>query len=322
LAATIGSSAREVTPIVVDDADANASGCSAIVCLARTSREKAEECRVQGDYERVRDAITYIADNAENQPTLDEVAAHVGLSPSHFQRLFRRWAGVSPKRFLQHVTATRAKALLRDSRPVLDTAFEVGLSGSGRLHDLIVTTEAMTPGEYRRQGGGLEIRYGSGETPFGRCFVAATERGICSLQFLEPQNDLEALARVEREWPKASLVRDVTSASELIAEVFGPVDSAGLAPLHLMGTNFQLKVWEALLRVPEGCVISYGDLAERIGQPAATRAVANAVGANPVAYLIPCHRVLRASGELGGYRWGTDRKLVMLERELEATAVR
>ena len=279
---------------------------------------------MQSDYERVRAAITCIAENAADQPTLEQVAAHVGLSPYHFQRLFTRWAGVSPKRFLQHVTATRAKALLRDSRPVLDTAFEVGLSGPGRLHELLVTAEAMTPGEYRRHGEGVTVRYGYGDSPFGRCFVASTDRGICSLQFVEAEADARALERVEHEWPKARFERDDESAGRVIDEVFGSSGSATAlpSPVHLRGTNFQLQVWEALLRVPEGCVISYGDLAERIGVPAATRAVANAVGANPVAYLIPCHRVLRSSGELGGYRWGVDRKLVMLERELETAEER
>ncbi len=270
------------------------------------------------DYERIRDAIIYIAENVERQPTLDEVAEHVGLSPYHFQRLFVRWAGVSPKRFLQHLTATRAKTLLQESRAVIDTAFEVGLSGPGRLHDLMITAEAMTPGELRNRGEGLEVRYGVGDTPFGRCLAAETDRGICGLQFFDSEDETEVFARLSADWRDAAIVRDDAAIAELLASIFGPVDTAAPAPLHLKGTNFQLKVWEALLRIPPGCVISYGDLAERIGEPTASRAVANAVGANPVAYLIPCHRVLRSTGELGGYRWGTDRKLVMLERELEA----
>jgi AraC family transcriptional regulator of adaptative response/methylated-DNA-[protein]-cysteine methyltransferase len=275
------------------------------------------------DYERVKRAILYIEAHADEQPALDEVAAHVGLSPHHFQRLFKRWAGVSPKRFLQAVTASRARELLRESRPVLDSAFGVGLSGPGRLHDLMVAVDAVTPGELKSRGEGLEIRYGIHETPFGACLIATTGRGVCALRFLDADangggdSEARAIAGLGREWSAAEVVRDDPGTRDVAERIFTDAGGTGEPlPLLLKGTNFQLKVWEGLLRVPEGCLISYGDLAERLGVPSSTRAVATAVGANPVAYLIPCHRVLRSTGALGGYRWGTDRKLVMIEREL------
>jgi len=272
---------------------------------------------MQTDYERVRDAIVYIDKNSSNQPTLEDVAEHVGLSPYHFQRLFRRWAGVSPKRFLQHVTAANAKRLLRDSTPVLDAAFAVGLSSPGRLHDLIVTTEAVTPGEYKSQGEGITIHYGIHETPYGICLIGATERGICALRFLDGANAQDAIAEIQAEWSRATLVLDPDGTTALAHLIFEESESSSdPLPLLLRGSNFQLKVWEGLLRVPEGCLVSYGDLAKRLSVPSAARAIANAVGANPIAYVIPCHRVLRSTGALGGYRWGTDRKLVILEREL------
>lgn len=276
------------------------------------------EIPMHTDYQRAREAILYIAENAAHQPTLDQVAAHVGLSPSHFQRLFVRWAGVSPKRFLQHLTAARAKELLRESRPVIEAAFEAGLSGAGRLHDLLVTSDAVTPGEYGTRGEGVRIRYGAGETPFGRCLAATTSRGICALHFLGAEGERQALDSLMKEWSNAQLVRDDEAIRHLLGEVFSRALGIPRAPLHLRGTNFQLKVWQALLAIPAGSLISYGELAERIGESTAVRAVARAVGSNDIGYLIPCHRVLRSSGHLGGYRWGLDRKLVMIERELNA----
>jgi AraC family transcriptional regulator of adaptative response/methylated-DNA-[protein]-cysteine methyltransferase len=269
------------------------------------------------DYERVRDAIVYIDQHASEQPTLEDVAAHVGLSPYHFQRLFKRWAGVSPKRFLQHVTAARAKELLRDSTPVLDASFAVGLSSPGRLHDLLVTAEAVTPGEYRSGGEGLTVSYGVHESPFGLCLLGTTDRGVCALEFRAEEDIDDAVEELRSSWSRASLVHDQKGTGALVARIFEPAEKTD-EPLTLLlkGTNFQMKVWEGLLRVPDGSLISYGDLAARLDMPSATRAVANAVGANPIAYIIPCHRVLRSTGALGGYRSGTDRKLVMLEREL------
>ena len=274
------------------------------------------------DYERARSAILYIAEHADEQPSLDEVAAHVGLSRYHFQRFFTRWAGVSPKRFLQHVTASRAKALLRTSEPVLDAAFAVGLSGSGRLHDLLVATDAVTPGEFKRHGRGVTIRYGFHETPFGLALLGVTDRGICALRFTEPSDRERAVDELTADWPNATILLDESSTAPLARRVFGGTDDTAPLPMLLRGTNFQVKVWEGLLNVPEGYLISYGDLARRLLMPSSTRAVASAVGANPIGYLIPCHRVLRSTGELGGYRWGVDRKLVMLEREHARAAER
>lgn len=270
------------------------------------------------DYETIRQAILYLQHHASSQPSLNEVAATVGLSPAYFQRLFRRWAGVSPKRLLQYVNASEAKRLLRESRPVLDTTFEIGLSSPGRLHDLIVSTDGVTPGEWANYGEEIEIRYGWHETPFGQCLIAVTERGICDLRFADADQIDEATHEFQQDWIRAQLKPDERQTSKIVRKIFESTSKATSANLmlHLKGTNFQLKVWEALLRIPEGCLTSYSDLASRIGEESATRAVANAVGANRVAYLIPCHRVLRSTGALGGYRWGLPRKEVMLAREL------
>ncbi|TLM98889.1 MAG: methylated-DNA--[protein]-cysteine S-methyltransferase, partial [Actinobacteria bacterium] len=247
------------------------------------------------DYERVRSAILYLAERAPEQPSLEDVAEHVGLSPSHFQRVFTRWAGVSPKRYVQYLSAVEAKRLLRESQPVLDTAFEVGLSGSGRLHDLMVTVEAMTPGEYARGGEGVSIVYGVHESPFGPCLIALTDRGVCALRFSDDPDAADAVAALAVEWPRADVRRDDGGTAEVVDRIFGSLDADEPLSLALKGTNFQLRVWEALLSVPEHALISYSDLAARIGEPRATRAVASAVGANPVAYVIPCHRVLRST---------------------------
>jgi AraC family transcriptional regulator of adaptative response/methylated-DNA-[protein]-cysteine methyltransferase len=270
---------------------------------------------MQSDYEKIKMAIEYVRACAAEQPSLEQIASTVSLSPAYFQRVFRRWAGVSPKRWLQYLTAAEAKRLLRDSVPVLDTAFAVGLSGPCRLHDLIVATQAVTPGEYANFGEGLEIRHGWHESPFGHCLLGLTKRGICALRFADSSNLHSEMERLRLEWPKARLVEDQKKTSATVARIFD-ARSRGQLLLDLRGTNFQLRVWEALLQIPEGCVISYGDLASRLGVPSASRAVGTAVGANPIAFLIPCHRVLRASGELGGYRWGLDRKEVMLAREM------
>ena len=270
-------------------------------------------------YRRVERALARLEHDAARQPSLEELAAAAGLSPSHFQRVFAQWAGVSPKRFLQSITVAHARALLRDSRPVLDAAFESGLSGPGRLHDLMVSVEAMTPGEYRQLGAGLVIRWATIETSFGPALVATTARGICALEFVSEGDTVEgALRRLEEHWPRADFVADAGSEVRGLARrVFAPVaERGGPLPLLLKGTNFQLQVWRALLRVPEGTLIDYGQLAARAGHPRAVRAVGSAVGANPISVLIPCHRVLRRHGELGGYRWGTARKLALLGHEL------
>lgn len=268
--------------------------------------------RHSADYERVAAAIRFLTENAERQPALEELAHEVGLSPHHFQRVFRRWAGVSPKRFLQYLTVEHAKLLLRQSSTVLDTSYEVGLSGPGRLHDLFVSAEAVTPGEFKSRGAGVEIAWGLHATPFGDCLLAATDRGICHLSFPEAGTS-EGLDRLRHDWANAAIHEDAEVSGRLIERLFAPGEEAGKPlPLLLKGTNFQLKVWQALLHVPAGRAVSYGDIAVHIGQPDAVRAVGSAVGANPISWLIPCHRVLRKTGELGGYRWGIVRKQAMI----------
>jgi AraC family transcriptional regulator of adaptative response/methylated-DNA-[protein]-cysteine methyltransferase len=264
------------------------------------------------DYERVEAAIRFLTENADRQPGLDELAREAGLSPHHFQRIFKRWAGVSPKRFLQYLTIEHAKHLLRHSSSVLDASYEVGLSGPGRLHDLFVSLEAVTPGEYKSRGRGIEIAWGLHSTPFGDCLLAATDRGICHLSFPEPGTS-EGMARLRLDWTNAEIHEDPAASARVVERLFeNDPGAGGPLPLLLKGTNFQIKVWEALLRIPRGRAVSYGDIASHIGHPDAVRAVGSAVGANPISWLIPCHRVLRNTGELGGYRWGPLRKKAMI----------
>lgn len=263
------------------------------------------------DYVRVAKAIRYLEENFRRQPELAEVAAAVGISEYHFQRLFRRWAGVSPKRFLQFLTADYARELLRHSATVLDAAFEAGLSGPGRLHDLLVSVDAVTPGETRRRGAGLTLRHGVHPTPFGPCLLAASDRGVCALTFVEPGGERGAVEQLAQRWENARLVADSTTTAPLVERIFAGGEGEPLT-LHLRGTNFQIRVWEALLRIPEGAVATYGRVAGEVGEPAAVRAVGTAVGRNPVAFLIPCHRVIRGTGAFGGYAWGLTRKRAML----------
>lgn len=269
------------------------------------------------DYARVERAIRYLDAQRASQPTLADVARQVGLSESHFQRLFTRWAGISPKRFIQHQTAEVLKSLIKRDRSVLDASFEAGLSGPSRAHDLILNAEAVTPGDLARAGEGLTIAYGFHGTPFGECLIATTANGICHLAFLGPVSRAAALERLKHDWPRATLRPDQQGTARAIARAFpAPGERAvpGLS-LHVKGTNFQLKVWRALLAVPDGGVTTYGALAAAIDEPDASRAVGNAVGRNPISWLIPCHRVLRSTGALGGYAWGPDRKRVMLTLE-------
>jgi AraC family transcriptional regulator of adaptative response/methylated-DNA-[protein]-cysteine methyltransferase len=279
----------------------------------RTIEAQASGRRLE-DYRRVEAAIRYLEDHATKQPELTPVARHVGLSPHHFQRLFKRWAGVSPKRFLQFLTVEHAKRLLAASETLLETSWEVGLSGPGRLHDLFVAAEAVTPGEYKARGEGLTVRWGVHPSPFGACLLAATERGICHLSFLSGEPSDAPEDELRRRFPEADLEAAPEVTAPLAARIFAgsPGEEGAPLALHLRGTNFQLQVWKALLALPRGAVVTYGGLARRLGRPGAARAVGAAVGANPVAYLIPCHRVLRGSGELGGYRWGTARKRALL----------
>ena len=273
------------------------------------------------DYQRIAKAIYYLKESALEQPSLDEVAGQIGLSPYHFQRLFRRYAGVSPKRFLQHLTSEYAKELLKQSTSVLETSFSVGLSSPGRLHDLLISVEAVTPGEFKTGGAGLNIDYGIHCTPFGACLLGLTERGICRLEFVDHDNRDEIIQRLFQAWPEAQINENPATTGKMIELIFQPQKTHQPLPLLLKGTNFQLKVWQALLQIPEGTITSYGYLAKKLGRPKANRAVGTAIGNNPIGYLIPCHRVLRGDGGLGGYRWGTGRKLVILGKELCKTEV-
>jgi len=268
------------------------------------------------DYGRIEQAILYLENHYRDQPALDDVAASIGLSEYHFQRLFTRWAGVSPKRFLQFLTKQGAKDLLSRSENLLDTTHQVGLSSLGRLHDLFITAEAVTPGEYKSQGAGVTIRYGIHPTPFGKCLIATTERGICHLSFVQTSEG-DAIDQLVRDWQQAQMIEDHRSTVPLIEPIFDLRYNHRGKPLnvHLRGTNFQLKVWEALLQIPAGEVTTYAGIASRIGNPNATRAVGTAVGHNPIAVLIPCHRVIRKVGEFGNYRYGALRKKALLARE-------
>ncbi len=268
------------------------------------------------DYERIERAIRYLEENYQRQPSLKELAQSTDLSEFHFQRLFRRWAGISPKRFVQYLTAGHAVRMLRESRTNLEAAYDAGLSGGGRLHDLLINLHAVTPGELKRAGAGLTIHYGFHPSPFGECLIAATTRGVCHLGFLPPADRRAALAELAAEWPQARLEEAPRATLPVARRLFARIDSdAPNLDLHVRGTNFQIKVWEALLRIPPGGVVSYEDLARHIHAPRAVRAVANAVAHNPVAWLIPCHRVIRKSGALGGYRWGETRKKALLAWE-------
>jgi AraC family transcriptional regulator of adaptative response/methylated-DNA-[protein]-cysteine methyltransferase len=248
---------------------------------------------------------------------LDDVARHLNLSPYHFQRLFRRWAGISPKRFLQFLTIEYAKHLLEESHSVLDATYEAGLSSLGRMHDLFVTIDAVTPGEFKTQGAGLHIFYGIHPSPFGECLLAATERGICDLSFITQAGREEAITDLQRRWQEATLSESPQTTQPLLDQTFpqaGPDGKRSLT-LFLRGTNFQIKVWQALLRIPPGFVCSYEDIARHLGMPGAARAVGNAVASNPVSYIIPCHRVIQKVGLTGNYRWSPARKKAMMAWE-------
>ncbi len=272
------------------------------------------------DYVLIEQAIEFVESNAQRQPELGEIAAAVGLSEYHFQRVFTRWAGISPKRFLQFVTKENAKDLLDRSENLLDTTFQVGLSSLGRLHDLFVTTEAVTPGQYKSRGAGLTIRYGLHPTPFGECLIGLTERGICHLGFVQ-DSEGDAIDTLVEEWQQAHMIEDYDATAPLVEPIFDLNRRTGRPlQLHLRGTNFQIKVWEALLRIPLGSVATYGQIADRIGHPSAQRAVGTAVGHNPIAVLIPCHRVIRKLGEFGDYRYGAARKKALLAHEFAGVA--
>lgn len=274
------------------------------------------------DYRRIERSIRHLAEHFRRRPSLAEAARAAHLSEFHFQRLFRRWAGVSPKRFVQFLTVEYAKRLLAESADVLSASHEAGLSGPGRLHDAFVALEAVTPGEYKSGGAGVTVRWGVHPTPLGRALVAVTPRGLCGLHFVEPDGEEAALAAVRADRPRAEFREDPGATAGTAARLFGPGESAAdrrPLTLHVAGTNFQIRVWEALLRIPEGRAVGYGTLAAAVGCPrTAARAVGRACAANPVAVLIPCHRVLREVGGPGGYRWGLARKLALLGREAAA----
>lgn len=263
------------------------------------------------NYATIAAAIRFTEAHQRSQPNLAEVAASVHLSEYHFQRLFTRWVGISPKRFLQFLTKENAKRLLAKST-LLDAAYQAGLSSAGRLHDLLVQTEALTPGEIRQRGAGLQIRHGTHPSPFGACFIAATERGICRLSF----DSEKALQQLKADYGNAVLVQDTAHTRTLIERIFLPPSNGTPPTLDLRGTNFQLQVWEALLRIPSGGLVTYQNIASAIGNPKATRAVGTAVGKNPVPLLIPCHRVIRATGEFGQYAFGSERKKAILGWEM------
>ncbi len=273
------------------------------------------------DYNRMEKAILFLEQNYHRQPELREVAQSVHLSEFHFQRLFRRWAGISPKRFIQYMTLEHAKRLIEESRSVLDATYDSGLSSPGRLHDLFIQIEAMTPGEYKAHGAGLRISFGFHPTPFGECLLAVTERGICGLGFVGGGGRAAIMGDYQSRWPQAVWEEDSRLTESYIRRIFGGEKSNGNRPITLLlqGTNFQIKVWEALLKIPMGSVVPYRDIAVKVCSARATRAVGSAVARNPIAFLIPCHRVIRKAGGIGEYHWGAARKKAMLIWEAAQT---
>ena len=269
------------------------------------------------DFERIETVIKYLEKNFKQQPELKDISDHVGLSEFHLQRLFKRWVGISPKRFLQYLTKEHAKTLLRQSENILSVTFDSGLSGPGRLHDLFVNCEAVTPGEYKQMGEGLEIDYGVHQTPFGRCMIAKTDRGVCGLFFLKGNDEQFYIERLNHDWPAAHIKENPEKTLLSVDKIFNLESWQNDKPVSLFvqGTNFQIKVWEALLKIPRGNVVAYGEIAKFVGQPKAVRAVGTAVGRNPISFLIPCHRVIRKYGDFGNYQGGTARKKAILAWE-------
>lgn len=273
------------------------------------------------DYDKVRRVIEKISLDYRDQPSLEMLAEEVEETPTGLQKLFTRWAGLSPKAFLQAVTLDHARRLLAEGMPLLETSLEVGMSGPGRLHDLFVTHEAMSPGEHKSRGEGLTIRYGWHISPFGRALVMVTDRGLAGLAFNDPGDDRAAFADMSGRWPNATYVEDMAATAPYAARIFDPARWRRDEPLRvvLIGTDFQVRVWEALLKIPMGRACTYSSIAERIGSPSASRAVGAAVGANPVSFVVPCHRALGKSGALTGYHWGLTRKRAILGWEAGQT---
>ena len=277
--------------------------------------------QLEEDYGRVESAIRFIETEALRQPSLGEIAGAAGLSEFHFQRLFSRWVGISPKRFLQFLTKEYARKLLQESRDVLSVTYDAGLSSPGRLHELFVTCEAVTPGEVKSRGEGLEIEYGFHPSPFGRCLVAVTGRGICGLSFVQEAPEESLVQTLRKRWPGAVVRLGPEGTAAVARRIFTFQAQSEPGPLHLFvrGTNFQIQVWQALIRIPFGKAVTYEDVARHIGMPNAPRAVGNAVGSNPIPFLIPCHRVIRKMGEFGNYGEGPQRKKAILGWEAALT---
>jgi AraC family transcriptional regulator of adaptative response/methylated-DNA-[protein]-cysteine methyltransferase len=275
------------------------------------------------DFKRVEEAIRFIEGNFKFQPSLEQIARTVHLSKYHFERIFKRWAGISPVQFMRFMTLEYTKERLSTSRSLLESAMDAGMSGTGRLHDLFVTFEGVTPGEFKRGGDGLRITYGFCDSPFGECLIATTERGICYLGFVGPDGQATSLEQLAETWPGSDRVEHLAAVSPTADQIFGAEKAAQSEPIHLQvkGTNFQISVWKALLTIPEGCVASYRDVAAQIGHPKAVRAVGNAVAMNPIGYLIPCHRVIASTGRINRYRWGSSRKKAMIGREAARTGI-
>lgn len=266
------------------------------------------------DFQRIEKAIQFIEANFKSQPTLDQMAKSVHLSKYHFQRLFKRWAGISPIQFMQFITLDYTKERLIESKNLLETALDAGLSGPGRLHDLFITFDAMTPGDFKKQGSGLQISYGVCDSPLGECLLATTQRGICFLGFVASGERSETLGQLFDTWPGSEFIENPTAVCPIVNDIFKIDRQRSVHPFNLQikGTNFQINVWRALLNIPMGCIVSYQDVASYIGHPKAFRAVANAIAVNPVAYLIPCHRVIAKSGKVHRYRWGAARKKALI----------
>jgi AraC family transcriptional regulator, regulatory protein of adaptative response / methylated-DNA-[protein]-cysteine methyltransferase len=266
------------------------------------------------DFQRIAKAIQFIEDNFKSQPTLDKIAESVHLSKYHFDRLFKRWAGVSPMQFLQFITLEYSKQRLIESKSLLETSLDAGLSGPSRLHDLFVTFDAMTPGDFKKQGAGLKISYGFCESPFGECLLATTKRGICYFGFVEKGGRSEILNQLYQTWSGSGFEENPTDICSIVKDIFRSDQQKSAHPFNVQikGTNFQINVWKALLNIPKGCVVSYQDVASYMGHPKAFRAVASTIAINPVAFLIPCHRVIAKSGKIHQYRWGSARKEVLI----------
>ncbi|MEM6615357.1 MAG: bifunctional helix-turn-helix domain-containing protein/methylated-DNA--[protein]-cysteine S-methyltransferase [Pseudomonadota bacterium] len=290
--------------------------------MLQHAHEISNDPHISDDYARVARTIEFLAANYRDQPELEQIASAVGEAPVALQRLFKRWSGLTPKAFLQAITLDAARGLLADEASILDAAYEVGYSGPGRLHDLFVTHEAMSPGEWKQRGAGVTIRYGFHPSPFGNALVMITERGLCGLAFAEDGEETAAFEDMTRRWPNADYMRDDAATASTAARIFDPSAWDPERPLRVVfiGSEFDVKVWETLLRIPMGRATTYSTIADHIGKPKAARAVGASVGKNPISFVVPCHRVLGKSGALTGYHWGLTRKRAILGWEIGKTA--